>query len=64
MWGTDMGTGCGVRISGANRREGFGWKIRASHVGLDGEGGTWNSGLDRGMKRGLAGDVGEAWGRQ
>lgn len=61
MWGTDRGTGYGVRIRGANKREGFGWRIRASDVGLDGEGRTWNLGLDRGMKRGLAGDVGGAW---
>lgn len=33
-------------------------------VGLDGEGRTWNLGLDRGMKRRPAGDVGGAWGRQ
>lgn len=46
MWGTDRGTGCEVRISGANRREGFEWQIRASDVGLDGEGGKWNLGLD------------------
>lgn len=61
MWGADRGTGCRVWISGVNGREGFGWRIRASDVGLDGEGGTWNSGLDRGMKRGPAGDVGGAW---
>lgn len=64
MWGTDMGTGCGVRISGANRREGFGWKIRASDVGVDGEGGTWNLGLDRGMRgdwEDSAGEAGERW---
>ena len=42
-----------MRIRGANRREGFGWKIRASHVGLDGEGGTWNLGPDRGSERGV-----------
>lgn len=56
-----MGTGCKVWISGVNGREGFGWRIRASDVGLDGEGRTWNLGLDRGMKWGLAGDVGGAW---
>ena len=61
MWGADMGTGCKVRISGGNGREGFGWEIRASHVGLDGEGRKRNLGLDRGMKRGPAGDVGGAW---
>ena len=32
-------------------------------MGLDGEGRTWNLGPDRGMKRGLAGDVGGAWER-
>mgnify|MGYP001622861511 CR=1 FL=1 len=64
MWGTDMGTGCGVRIRGANGRERFGWRIRASDVGVDGEGRTWNLGLDRGMKRRPAGDVGGAWGHR
>lgn len=64
MWGTDVWAECGVRIRGANGREGFEWQIRASDVGLDGEGGTWNSGLDRGMRGDWedgAGETGERW---
>lgn len=63
MWGTDMGTGCGMWIRGVNGREGFEWEIRASHVGVDEEGETWNSGPDRGVRGGPTGDVGEAWER-
>lgn len=50
MWGIDMGAGCKVRIGGANGREGFEWQIRVSDVGLDGEGGKRNLGLDRGVR--------------
>lgn len=53
MWGTDMGTGCRVWIRGANGREGFGWRIRVSDVGLDGEGRKRNLGPDRGSERGV-----------
>lgn len=53
MWGTDMETRCKVWISGANRREGFRWEIRAWYVGLDGEGRTWNLGPDQGSERGV-----------
>ena len=60
MWGADMGTGCKVRISGGNGREGFGWEIRASHVGLDGEGRKRNLGLDRGMRGDWEDGAGEA----
>lgn len=58
MWGTDIGAGCMVWISGANRREGFEGKIRASDVGLDGEGGKRDLVLDRGMWKGYGNVVG------
>ena len=46
-----------MRISGANKREEFEWRIRVSDVGLDGEGRKRNLGLDRGSERGY-GNVG------
>lgn len=63
MWGIDMGAGCKVRIGGANGREGFEWEIKASHVGVDGEGGKRDLGLDRGMWGVWRDDVGGAWKR-
>lgn len=44
-----METGCGVSISDVNGRAEFEWKIRASYVGVDGEGEKRNLGLNRGM---------------
>lgn len=58
MWETDRGTGCGVRIRGVNGRAGFEGKIRASDVGLDGEGGKRDLVLDRGMWKGYGNVVG------